>query len=61
MLPYRETNCLKRIGRMRGLREQPREIAAEHIAAAPLRQTRIAGGIHKNPIGRPADERLVAL
>ena len=44
VLPDGKTNQFANVGLQRPLREQSREVARQHVAAAALRQMRIAGG-----------------
>src|SRR5208283_5007101 len=48
MLPDGKTNQFADVGVQRPLRQQSGQIARQHVAAATLRQMRIAGRIHVN-------------
>src|SRR6266851_1589579 len=60
VLPNRITNRFEDVSLQFWLREQPGQIPGERVAAAALRQMRIARGIHMRFLGASANQSLVA-
>ena len=61
VLPDGVADGFSGVGLQRRLREQSGDESGQHIAAAALREMRIAGRIHKNFPVTAADERLMPL
>ena len=60
VLPHRVGDGFERVGLEFRLCQQAADEAREQVAAAALREVRIAGGVHEDVAVRAADERLMA-
>ena len=60
VLPDGVTDRRQRVRLQRRLRQQSGQKTAEHVARTALRQKRIAGRVHEDLSGVPADECLMA-